>query len=265
MARWCVATRAKTRCSRPDPATITIPLYWFRPPMTLGTTRRACIDSRGTSLPADRRRESSRWTERCPLPPSVTTPMPAPTTPWAQSRLLHRALTVNGKALLAIDCCQAGSAGKARPPSRCSRSTACRRPRTTAPSRRRRPRVRPERSGIRLRKCDRGRGGPSSEALAASRQEGRGARGCACCREPRGRGQRLWRWTRRRAGRSVDRDTDERRCGTVGSHDLPAGRRRAADDDAVERNCERACVGACVMTRWATLRTTRIGGAELGR
>ena len=35
-ASSCAATRATTRCSRPIPATSTLPLYWFRPPMTLG-------------------------------------------------------------------------------------------------------------------------------------------------------------------------------------------------------------------------------------
>ena len=103
--------------------------------------------------------------------------------------------------------------------------------------------------------------GPSGEALAAFDRKVEALVG-APAGGGRGRGQGSGGGRGGAPGGVPHRDTDERRCGTVGSHDLPAGRRRAADDDAVERDCERACVGYACDDAMGDTSNNGIGGAE---
>ena len=82
---------------RPDPGTITIPLYWFRPPMTLGTTpgmHRFTWDVHYQPIDGVNRVSGPTL----PIAAIGHDTVPAPTTPWANPGSYTVRLTVNGKA-----------------------------------------------------------------------------------------------------------------------------------------------------------------------
>jgi len=82
---------------RPDPGTITIPLYWFRPPMTLGTTpgmHRFTWDVHYQPIDGVNRVGGPTL----PIAAIGHDTVPAPTTPWANPGSYTVRLTVNGKA-----------------------------------------------------------------------------------------------------------------------------------------------------------------------
>jgi len=82
---------------RPDPGTITIPLYWFRPPMTLGTTpgmHRFTWDVHYQPIDGVNRVGGPTL----PIAAIGHDTVPAPTTPWANPGSYTARLTVNGKA-----------------------------------------------------------------------------------------------------------------------------------------------------------------------
>ncbi len=82
---------------RPDPATITIPLYWFRPPMTLATTpgmHRFTWDVHYQPIDGVNRVGGPTL----PIAAVGHNTVPAPTTPWANPGSYTVRLTVNGKA-----------------------------------------------------------------------------------------------------------------------------------------------------------------------
>ena len=82
---------------RPDPATSTIPLYWFRPPMTLATTpgmHRFTWDVHYQPIDGVNRVGGPTL----PIAAIGHDTVPAPTTPWANPGSYTVRLTVNGKA-----------------------------------------------------------------------------------------------------------------------------------------------------------------------
>jgi hypothetical protein len=82
---------------RPDPATITIPLYWFRPPMTLGTTpgmHRFTWDVHYQPIDGVNRVGGPTL----PIAAVGDDTVPEPATPWANPGTYTVRLTVNGKA-----------------------------------------------------------------------------------------------------------------------------------------------------------------------
>jgi hypothetical protein len=81
---------------RPDPATITIPLYWFRPPMTLGTTagmHRFTWDVHYQSIDG----VNQVGGPTLPIAAVGHDTVPSPTTPWVNPGPYTVRLTVNGK------------------------------------------------------------------------------------------------------------------------------------------------------------------------
>lgn len=83
--------------ARPDPATINLPLHWFRPPMVLSTQpgmHRFTWDMRYQPLPAAGGRGGGLT---LPIAAVVFNTVPAPSTPWVAPGTYTAKLTVNGR------------------------------------------------------------------------------------------------------------------------------------------------------------------------
>ena len=99
---------------KPDPATITVPLYWFRADRAaLHRAGHASLHL-GRALSAARRRDAGQPARiggpTLPIAAIRHNTVPAPTTPWVNPGTFTVKLTVNGKTLHAADRGQAGSA-----------------------------------------------------------------------------------------------------------------------------------------------------------
>ena len=82
---------------RPDPATSTLPLYWFRPPMVLSTSagmHRFTWDVHYQPLPSGGGRGAGM---SLPIAAVGYNTVPAPTTPWVNPGQYTVKLTVNGR------------------------------------------------------------------------------------------------------------------------------------------------------------------------
>ena len=242
---------------RPDPATITIPLYWFRPPMTLATTpgmHRFTWDVHYQPIDGVNRVGGPTL----PIAAIGHDTVPAPTTPWANPGSYTVRLTVNGKAYSqsivvkqdprvktsALAMQQVYSLSKATYDGAVAAQQAV------------------NQAGEirdRIAKMQSQASGGAADGAGRVRQADRGAGRRSVRRRPGERSGTRRRWTRRCAGSGRARVASERSSSARGSHDLSAGCGRPADDDATERDCERA--GDCC-ARHDAMDTTPNDGAS---